>query len=179
MWCNFISGYEQMMSQQALETIIWCWRSLKTLSLWRKTCLLKSPAGKIEWICLHPKICPNSNSYRDSPTVNNSNNINHDKMNNNHSATNGGEYTQMYEKCNDLLTKVQNQKHVNNNNWRFFSTLPEINEWSNLKVRKQSSVVHLYLSSVVKKIISYIWCRLSFICAAKPTYGFWQKCTAA
>lgn len=53
----------------------------------------------------------------DSSTFNNTNNnINHDKMNNNHSGTNGGEYTQMYEKCNDLLNKVQNQKHVNNNN---------------------------------------------------------------
>lgn len=39
-------------------------------------------------------------------------------MNNNHSPTTngGGEYTQMYEKCNDLLSKVQSQKHVNNNN---------------------------------------------------------------
>lgn len=52
----------------------------------------------------------------DSSTFSSTNNNSHDKMNNNHSATNGGEYTQMYEKCNDLLSKVQNQKHVNNNN---------------------------------------------------------------
>jgi hypothetical protein len=38
-------------------------------------------------------------------------------MNNNHApTTNGGDYSQMYEKCNDLLSKVQSQKHVNNSN---------------------------------------------------------------